>query len=775
MKTVVLGLLGLLAAVAAPLRVAVLLDPYPGQDTTAVTQAAGTLEKNPGFAVRRINMVELGAALSTRSFDAVVLDRSHHFTRAARDAVTRFITEGGRLVLLGAAGFVHPGAMTLPAFSRYEAYAMPEIASVTPAAGQKLVKEALIQGRFSGRSAIGFSRRAARFTPVLAARDRLGRETGWACGVLSHFAEYANSDFILFGIDTPAFYRTTVFARTLVSLLEATRDDALTKAALEEEEKRLAVRIKLASPAPSGFVSLGADGRHFTLPGGKRLFLIGANYHRSIDENEWSVPNLRFDEAAFEDDFRKAREAGINCLRLGPGNRFYDDPQLVKECARKYGVYVLVLLTWGAGQNFVENAERVARMYADEPMVIGYDLANEPPPHAFTAQTYDGEKSPALKLAPYERLSNLFDRPVLDAQIGAERGRPGGAAEAVEDQRNLAAFDQIWNRAKDPIARGAETTFPGLAGSFRVSDEYQPVADALNESVALWVRKHVEAIRKFDQRHLISIGYNNTIATLPANAALDFVSHHVYDAPQSYEMVMSNITTMDRLAALFPGKPVTLGEFGYSNGMAMPDGRYLDFHTSAVGEMAHYLYALAKGYDGCFKWVLNDWHWDVIGKAGDRGRATQIYEAWFGFYYYDGNPHGLGRMKPVAHATRFLSDYLAGGGAGGGTIGIRRGRTPIGAVYEYKAKDALFVGDTVYRSPHLSFQAAEPANVMLWWTTRGLTLMATADTTLRIDPRFFGPALSAAAAKVRGRTGASRVVGTNLELDLLEGETVTIR
>ena len=215
--------------------------------------------------------------------------------------------------------------------------------------------------------------------------------------------------------------------------------------------------------------------------------------------------------------------------------------------------------------------------------------------------------------------------------------------------------------------------------------------------------------------------------------------------------------TLDRIAKVWPDRPITLGEFGYSNGIAMPDGKYLDFHTSAVGEMIHYLYALAHDYDGAMKWTLADWHWDVIGKAGEKGRATQIYEAYFGLYYYDGNPHGLGHPKPICHAIKFLREYVDQNGPGG-TLDIKRAQTPIGTGYLYRAKNALFVGDSAFQSPELEFHSAEPANVMLTWSEDSIKIMSTSDTVVSIDR----------ARLIRGASAG------RLRVPLLEGKTIHI-
>ncbi|MCX7010168.1 MAG: hypothetical protein NTY53_23510 [Kiritimatiellaeota bacterium] len=53
----------------------------------------------------------------------------------------------------------------------------------------------------------------------------------------------------------------------------------------------------------------------------------------------------------------------------------------IRECARKYGVYLLIDLP-GTGLGTVEEMlashKAIASAFKDEPMVIGYDLRNEP-------------------------------------------------------------------------------------------------------------------------------------------------------------------------------------------------------------------------------------------------------------------------------------------------------------------------------------------------------------------------------------------------------------
>src|ERR1022692_450702 len=344
-------------------RIAVFQDDLPGLDPSAMQATLRVLE-SASLAYTPIHLAELSSpeAFNAARFDTLILNHSDHLAASARDNLLDYLKAGGDLVLLGGSGFLHRQSMTLPAFSRYEPYALDGIEAVDTVAGQDIVSNVEARGHYTGCSAVGFTRRAAKFIPLLAAKDRYGRTRGWACGLLTHYAEYPGSNWLLFGIDTPAFYSSDAFAATLHAALGRMRGEDLWKAAQAEHQKAMATRIRLTTPAPAGFVHASPDGKRLLTPDGKPLFLTGVNYHRGLDQGEWSQGT--FDDTVFADDFRKAHEAGINFMRLGPAARFYDSPEIVRECARKYGIYLIIILNWGTRRDFVANAERVAQMYA---------------------------------------------------------------------------------------------------------------------------------------------------------------------------------------------------------------------------------------------------------------------------------------------------------------------------------------------------------------------------------------------------------------------------
>jgi hypothetical protein len=141
-------------------------------------------------------------------------------------------------------------------------------------------------------------------------------------------------------------------------------------------------------------------------------------------------------------------------------------------------------------------------------------------------------------------------------------------------------------------------------------------------------------------------------------------------------------------------------------------------------------------------------------------------------YYYDGTI--TGRPKPIAHALRFLRDYVETHGPQG-KMEAGPGKTSIGSAYVYRGKRALFVGDVACGMPELSFESPIPTNVMLTWDATSLRVMSTCDVAATIDPSAFVASIKADSAAVEGKGGSMKVRGRHLVVALLAGETVRIK
>jgi len=123
---------------------------------------------------------------------------------------------------------------------------------------------------------------------------------------------------------------------------------------------------------------------------------------------------------------------------------------------------------------------------------------------------------------------------------------------------------------------------------------------------------------------------------------------------------------------------------------------------------------------------------------------------------------------------KFLRDYIDQHGAPG-TLEIKRAPASIGAAYVYRAKDALFVGDSAYQSPEIEFRSEQPANVMATWGEDSIKMMSTSDTTVSVAPARLIPGLAAERATIMGKHGSTSQQNGRLSIQLLEGETIRIR
>lgn len=668
-------------------------------------------------------------------------------------------------------------------FSDYEPYRLTDVVAVGPAPGNNVTAPVPpVPGACGGLAAIGYAfPNESKFIPLLSTFDAHGRDRGWAAGMLVNYSgAYRGSTWIISGITNGAFYAAPAVLRTLTDAMQAARGPLATQARLENARAK-AVEIKLATPAPPGFIRLSPDGRHLVAPDGRRFFMSGCNYVGPFElcgGRMWR--DDYFSAAVVTEDFRKARAAGLNCMRywvsgidkeIARGD--FRKVDVIKECARKYGIYLLLDLP-GTGYPTVAEMcashQALARAFRDEPMVLGYDLRNEPYVGTIAGIKYpDGQQPPILtrNLQPQHR-AVLSDK--LLREMATERPdwlKLSRSVRGAEAENAIAAI-YLWGQYVKRHDIGSSTT-PGIVDRLPEDAEYRDVVEVVDQSFALWIRLQIEAVRSVDTNHLITVGHHQTFSCLPANRPLDFISQHVYARPNSLADVLENVTTLDRLAVLWPGKPITFGEFGYSTGIPMPQG-YLDRYTASVGELMHYLYAFSKNYDGVKKWMLNDWPYKIMTHYGDwnKGAITRTYEERFGMYYYDGTP--AGRPKPIVPALRFFGDYIAGL-APSGQLDIVPGPLSIGAAYVYRNTNALFIGNTQYNSPRLAFTADRPANVMLSWDAQGLRLMSSADAHVRLQPAAFGPY----GMTVTGRHGTLQTDGPTLTLDLLEGETLLIK
>ena len=219
----------------------------------------------------------------------------------------------------------------------------------------------------------------------------------------------------------------------------------------------------------------------------------------------------------------------------------------------------------------------------------------------------------------------------------------------------------------------------------------------------------------------------------------------------------------------------------------------VSFDAAAVWEMLPPLHALAHGYDGTLKWCLAEKPYPIAVRSdvwtGNDALDPVAHDKYvsggrWGFYWYDGSV--AGRPKPIVHAVRFLSAYLAsfpGWPDASFSLSLAPaagGATSLSAAYEFRGPDCLFLGSASYSQARaLSFSAigADATNLMLEWTNpQRLRLVSTADASLQLWADAFVPTLSGNSTCIYSHAGAvTHAPDGGLAFQMLRGDVVCVR
>ena len=784
--------------------VALLKDDANDKTQTIAEKMIPVLTEN-GFTVDCVSYEGLCREEILRPYDCLILTDSTRFPVDGRTPLMNYLRKGKDIVLMGGMPFKEDlwraggkwsvnksdsetesvkdendsMPLDLPIFDNRSVYAFrnePCIVTYT----QGLLKTPVnLAGSFTGVSAIAFEYpEVSRYIPLLSVQDEYSRNVGVAGGLLVNYAgEFKNGYWLLFGIEDASFYHRREFLAIMVELLDKMKQRKLASEFAEEDRVHEAKCLAVISPAPTGFVKLSKDRKHFLLPNGKKFFALGCNYVGPF-ERKCEYGEDYFNVNRLEEDFRKAQEAGINVFRFW-NFRIENNPDRLRtivELARKYHIYLIITPRahpLPTDQGLIDIFQRNAKLLSNETIVLGYDLMNEPYVTTVGSISMNGNPSDILKHDVYNRYSSdYFDKGWVDT-VARHRGWPelGGWIQGQDALNLYAAYAMVKQYIEKYNPPQDYSCLYGLEGKLPIEAGYEEFVGAIDNTFRDWILFHKKAINQFDSNHFITVGYNTSLAGLPSNSLLDFVSHHIYQMPYSYEDMQKSVTTFDRLRAFWPNKPITIGEFGFSAGVKLSEDTYLDPYTASVAEMIVFLYAFSNDYSGAYLWMLSEWpianiKYNAPWISPDR----YIYESRFGLYQYDGTP--AGKPKPIAHATRFFRKYIDTHESGSGMLTIIQADTPVKTGYVFTDKDALFVGNTKYSSERLEFQSPFSVNVMLCWDVKELKAMATADVDVTMNLREFGfSAISD--IRIEGQYDKLRKNGSTVKLKLLEGRTVT--
>jgi endo-1,4-beta-mannosidase len=367
-----------------------------------------------------------------------------------------------------------------------------------------------------------------------------------------------------------------------------------------------------------GLIAVSPDGKSFIeQPAGRAFVPFGVNYY---DPNTGWAPKIwrQFDRERVTRHFEVMRGLGVNCARVflaaatfQPDVNTVDERALAKldamvQIAREHGIRLILTGPdhwegvpaywkpdrWAGAQSLkaLDNFWRtIGRRYRGEPAILAWDLLNEPHiPWFMESWRPAWNQWLQTKYGTWEKLKAAWAGEIKESDSWGNIGVPQD--KALKDNPRL--LD--WQLFRESLA-----------------DE--------------WVRRQVEALRKADPTHLVTVGYiqwsyplvrggNPSVyaAFNPQRQAqwLDFLCMHFYPLLgrplESKEAGDRNLAYLQStLAYCHVGKPVVLEEFGWYGGGA-PRGQPALTENEQDRWIVAEIEATRRLSDGWLSWPFAD-------------------------------------------------------------------------------------------------------------------------------------------------------------------------
>ncbi|MBN1221201.1 MAG: LysM peptidoglycan-binding domain-containing protein [Anaerolineae bacterium] len=472
---------------------------------------------------------------------------------------------------------------------------------------------------------------------------------------------------------------------------------------------------------------------HLVGPDGNSFFILGVNYEGYFDRAWQMWEPDKFDLALIEKDFRKARQAGFNSLRLfvqsslekeiAAGN--FDRLDWVLELAQRQKLAVLLALNDDHSANLTRNGDinaAIAAHYRGHPAVLGFDLENEPKLyHLLVAQYAAEHPAPLQSTVLIDHYGERVDRAGVE-QMRQERRIPS----ALDDQMayyyaNGLQFFLDFNDAYNEWYRQTGQMVTDYISSPDAT-HWQTYIEVMNETVAAWIAPQLAPLRAADPAALVTVGWDWLLfAALAANQTLDFHQFHLYGT-RSLGGLRALLTIMDSLQRRFPHIPLVVGEFGYSNATSSNPSRsqLVSQTATALYEGAMLAYLRANGFAGGMKWMLND--------------ATGIdnpFEANLGVYAPGDQPKVVAQViQNYANLWSHITE----------TGDFTLGEDPIAELnYRHSLPGVSVIGGGRHQDLLLDWQASEGTHLYLAWADN-ITIKALAGGQISLNPPELIPA-----------------------------------
>jgi hypothetical protein len=309
----------------------------------------------------------------------------------------------------------------------------------------------------------------------------------------------------------------------------------------------LASLLSDSAPArAAAALSLAIRGEHFVDASGRPVFVLGANYEGPADRAWRMWEDGLFDPALIAQDLDRARAANLTVLRVFVQRPVADDIlagrwaklDTVLDLADRRDLRLILTFADYAEPDLarlVAVDTAVAARYRGRPTIFAYDLMNEPHFSELALARYPPGvavplQDPALVAAVGETIA---PEDIADHRA-SEQGRRDIPGHLDDHQAHvyanlLAAYRRFlqdgwaWARAQDstPIRYSRSPDSTG----------WKPLEDAVNDTLAAWMKPRLDALRSADPDRPVTVGHVDPIlASLPVNDWLDYRTLHHYPA-----------------------------------------------------------------------------------------------------------------------------------------------------------------------------------------------------------------------------------------------------
>ena len=378
---------------------------------------------------------------------------------------------------------------------------------------------------------------------------------------------------------------------------------------------------------------------------GQPVFALGVNYEGPVDRAWHMWDNDQFDPNLIGQDLDRARAANANVVRvffqqallsdLGAGK--FDKLDRFLDLADQRGLRVVLTLDDYASANVAALASVAAQVAAHEKgraTLLALDLKNEPHFGDLALATYPpGVNAQLQDPATVASIGESVARQDIPSYRNSDPGSQRIPSRLTDDQAYVYAnvlngYLQFVSEAQTWAGSHHSTVVQYMQSAD--SARWGSLKNALNNTLAAWLKPQLDAVRAADPGRLVTLAQVDPfLASLPVNDWLDYRTLHRYPTA-SVAGVASAIDVFDAVKAVDPGKPLLLGEFGFSND-ATSEADAANLETALVRDVRD------AGGAGALKWMLND-----VPNGGNPRQDS------FGMYRGDGSP------KPVVAAFKAL-------------------------------------------------------------------------------------------------------------------------